>query len=153
MDSKIKINIGQGKGKEPVNPCDPSNGNNTNGQPCLCIARSAASIEIVDGGTITVPVPANACITKIYASGQAAGDTRLLYIEIEVVNFGPAFFSHRARADSDGQFATFETTFVQPLCVGNIDSAVRAGFVRLGPQFEGTLTVVYCENCCEPEPG
>ncbi len=147
MNTQTDCGNQYGKSKKPIHPCD---GEKNTKQPCLCIARSVASEEIVDGGSVQVMVPANSCITKIYASGEALGDTRLLHILIEGFTIGETYFIHRSPARPEGDFAVFETTLVQPLCVGEVDSLVRARFVRLGELFSGTLTVVYCENCCPP---
>ena len=88
------------------------------------------------------------CLTQIFASAETI-QAQLLYIEVEVRNIGAVHNLHRIPANTEGTFAVFEVTFSHPLCVGDIDSAVRANFIRLGDPFNGSLSVLYCENCCQ----
>ncbi|HEY8499741.1 MAG TPA: hypothetical protein VIL89_03905 [Clostridia bacterium] len=145
MDKGCKINIEQTVTKPEV----PPNGNGSIQICCPCIARSVSSIELEpEGGTIAVPIPANACITQIFSSAEAV-QAQLICIEVEVRNIGPSLYLHRIPANPEGTFAVFEVTFSHPLCVGDIDSAVRANFIRFGDTFRGSLSVLYCENCCQ----
>ena len=144
MDKGCKINIEQTITKPTV----PPNGNGNIQICCPCIARSVSSIELEpEGGTIAVPIPANACITQIFASAETI-QAQLLYIEVEVRNIGPSLYLHRIPANTEGTFAVLKL-LSHPLCVGDIDSAVRANFIRLGDPFNGSLSVLYCENCCQ----
>lgn len=153
MDSSSNVNIDKTIRKKKHAKCKkpivPPNCNGNSQHPCPCIAKSVSSQEIEpSGGTIAVPIPANACITQIFSSAEAV-QAQLHYIEVEVRNIGPSLYLHRIPANPEGTFVLFEVTFSHPLCVGNIDSAVRANFIRTGDTFRGTLSVLYCENCCQ----
>lgn len=95
--------------------------------------------------TATVIVPAGSCITKIYASYQTqnASDSAGL---VTISNEGGTYFCQRFESKPSSKFGIFETTFVQPLCVGDEDATVTV----TGPDNTQsvTLTVVYCTDCC-----
>lgn len=113
----------------------------------LCIANSVCNS--VSAGTATVIIPANSCITKIYASMPNASQNAK-YIRIEITSGATTIFCH-ALPNEPGRGVQFDTTLVQPLCVGNTNATatVRA-FDQNNNQLNEilTLTVVYCPNCC-----
>lgn len=113
----------------------------------LCIANSVCNS--VSTGSATVTIPANSCITKIYASmPNVPKDAK--YIRIEVTAGLTTIFCH-ALTNDPTPGVQFDTTLVQPLCVGNTSATatVTALDENNKPLDEIlTLTVVYCPNCC-----
>lgn len=114
----------------------------------LCIARSVCNSG---QASTSVQIPPNACITKILASiQQTAAASRFAAITITPnVDLAQNIFCHRFLEDSQ-QGAEFDTTFVQPLCVG--PAGATALVTAANSSANVTLTVIYCPNCCE-EPG
>jgi|GEM_PF-763646 len=117
---------------------------------CLCVANSVCESD--DDGVATVTVPANSCITKIYASFvQEMGEAK--FALIEGISEETIFFCHRFVEDSNFG-GEFDTTLVQPLCVGDEDVTFTVtAFAPNGDIQDNalvTLTVVYCEDCCTP---
>lgn len=112
----------------------------------LCIASSVCSS--VSTGSATVTIPANSCITKIYASMPNASNNAK-YIRVQITGATSIFCYALPSVPSSG--VTFDTNLIQPLCVGNI---AATGTVTAFNETNGTLneiltlTVVYCPNCC-----
>ena len=133
----------------------------------LCIAKSVCSSNIIIdtspppsiplplplaalSSSVSVTIPANSCITKIYASMPNAPQ-KAKYILIEIVDGSSNKFFCHALPNQPGTGITFDTTLVQPLCVGTTDATatVTALDQNNKPVEEFlTLTVVYCPNCC-----
>lgn len=114
---------------------------------CLCVATSACAVASKGDTEISVTLPANSCITKIYTSGK--NGIQFDSILVTVNNGTGDIFCYRfyLRESLGLQEDNFETTLVQPLCVGSEEATVTAKFEG-GCIDEGTLTVVYCEECC-----
>lgn len=125
----------------------------------LCIANSVCTTNIIvnqpppvqaASSSVSVTIPANSCITKIYASMPNAS-TSAKYILIEVEDGGSNKIFCHALPNLASAGPVFDTTLVQPLCVGNTDATatVTALNQNNAPLNEFlTLTVVYCPNCC-----
>lgn len=111
------------------------------------VSRTVFVHEPAATGPIEVFVPANSCITQIYASAVSRIGAIIDYMEIEI--FSPSSFIHRSLASGDGSFATIEITPVNPLYVGPEPILVRAAAIRRGDPYDGTLTVLYSEDCSE----
>jgi|GEM_PF-740018 len=116
----------------------------------LCAAESAA-FSGTDLVGLSMEIPENAAITKIYASirqfGGAGNESDGGNVEITA---GPdLIFSHSFAKDPAATVGSFETTFVQPLYIGP-DAAVitvRALNGTVGQTvFSIEMTVVYCPN-------
>lgn len=100
--------------------------------PCLCSTLSVCSETTYLQGVsyTTVTIPANSCITKIYAAG--GNDVEIDYAyEITIYRGTKTLYCHRFFPKEYGvnaveyKGAEFETTFIQPLCVGKQDVTVR----------------------------
>lgn len=130
-----------------------------NGGQSLCIANSMCASNIIvitmqplippSTSSVSVIIPGGSCITKIYAAmPNASVDAK--YILIEATVGSTNLFCHALGANpSTG--VEFDTTFVQPLCVGSSDATVKVTALDQNntPNNEFlTLTVVYCPNCC-----
>jgi hypothetical protein len=117
----------------------------------LCIANSVcdSNINEVASSSVSVPIPANSCITKIYASlPNAPSSVKYILIEVTV---GPNNIFCHALPNLGSEDPVFDTTLVQPLCVGNTGATAKVTALDNGddPQNANlTLTVVYCPNCC-----
>jgi hypothetical protein len=133
--------------------CDCCKGGQT-----LCITNSVCDSNIIinqkdpSSVTVSVPIPANSCITKIYASMPNA-PTAAKYILIEVTQLVTSItiFCH-ASPNLASMGPVFDTTLVQPLCVGSTDATATVTSLdqNTKPIEEFlTLTVVYCPNCCQ----
>jgi hypothetical protein len=117
------------------------------GGQALCITNSVCNS--VSTGSATVTIPANSCITKIYASMPNAAQNAK-YIRIEVTSGSTTIFCH-ALPNQPGTGVVFDTTLVQPLCVGAEDAtATVTALNQNNNQLNEilTLTVVYCPDCC-----
>lgn len=121
--------------------------NGDQNKQCLCVATSQCDELEGTETDLSLTLPANSCITKIYVSGSNGGN--LDSILITVNNGTEDIFCQRfyLQGAAGPQGEQFETTLVQPLCVGDTESTVAAEFEGSDPS-EGTLTVVYCTDCC-----
>lgn len=123
-----------------------------NGGQALCIAKSECDSE----STIPalVDIPANSCITKIYASMPNAS-TNAKYFLIEILDGDSTKIFCHAVPNTGNEDPVFDTTLVQPLCVkgtsgtGNAIITVTA-FNQTNTALAEllTLTVVFCPDCC-----
>lgn len=126
--------------------CEGGGGGTT---PTLCIATG--TIDVQATGTALVDIPPNACVTKIYATFRPGVEINTfadVLILPNAVN-APAIFFQTFFENNPGRGA-FETTLVQPLCVGP-DGAIG----RVTAEVQTTvvsITVIYCPNCCAPVP-
>ena len=72
------------------------------------------------------------------------------YIIIEVTTVSTTIFCH-ALPNEPSQECRFDTTLVQPLCVGSTNATATVTALNQNNQHLDeilTLTVVYCPNCC-----
>lgn len=117
----------------------------------LCPAKSMASNNN-SLSQLTLNIPPNVAITKIYASvRQSAGnpiDNANLFMQD---SSGTIFFIAISK-DPNASVGYYETTFIQPLCIGPdgailiIDSLTGSSFVNAQAL---RLTVVYCSDYCD----
>lgn len=116
----------------------------------LCAAESAAFSGTNLVG-LSMEIPENAAITKIYASirqfGGVGNESDGGHVEITA---GPdLIFSHSFAKDPAATLGSFETTFVQPMYVGP-DAVVITLTALNGTAtqtvFSLELTVVYCPD-------
>lgn len=113
----------------------------------LCIATGA--VDVQTGGSALVNIPPNACITKIYASFRPGVDINT-FADVLILPNGPDATSilFQTFFESSPNHGSFETTLVQPLCVGpegavaRVDGEISTTIV--------SITVIYCLECCTP---
>ncbi|MEQ8155492.1 MAG: hypothetical protein ABRQ25_11505 [Clostridiaceae bacterium] len=118
-----------------------------NNRQALCTASSVCSS--VSSCSASVTIPANSCITKIYASMPNASQNAK-YIWIQIIGPAGNIFCH-ALPNEPGRGISFDTNLIQPLCVGN--TAVTALVTAFNQNNNAinellTLTVAYCPDCC-----
>lgn len=129
-----------------VNNCNCDGGGGGNETTALCIASSVADEGI---GSAVVIIPANSCITKIYASFRDnIGINRFAQVTV-LDNAANVFFNQRFVEDFSNS-GEFDTTLVQPLCVGTTQATGRV--ISESQTAMVTITVVYCLGCCPPPP-
>lgn len=134
-------------------------------------ADAAITQETTNAGVITtVDIPANACITKIQASAVQVETTVIwLAYQVNIYNENGKFFCHRFFPNEYDEGAELDTTLVHPLCVGPNGATAKLKYVEYstpelqkvkegesseinsisGNTVTGTLTIVYCEECCK----
>ncbi|MFA9398981.1 MAG: hypothetical protein ACERKV_12065 [Clostridiaceae bacterium] len=116
----------------------------------LCIANSVCATNIGEdpSSSVSVTVPGKSCITKIYASDPFATNTKYMLVEVIDGSANPIFCHTLPNLGNDDP--VFDTTLVQPLCVGDTDATAKVtAFGNTAPVNDKlTLTVVYCLNCC-----
>jgi len=129
----------------------------------LCIANSVCASNITvfqsqpsptpqpPSSSVSVPILANSCITKIYASmPNAPTAAKYILIEVKQLVTDTTIFCH-ALPNLASMGPVFDTTLVQPLCVGSTGAtatvtALNENNVVINEFL--TLTVVYCPDCC-----
>lgn len=127
--------------------CNCDGGGNGGATAALCIATGV--INQGNGGAL-VEIPPNACITKIYSSFRPGGDNT--FVEVLATpngtNVPPIFF--QTYFETSPNHGIFETTLVQPLCVGPDGATVRADAENSTTIV--SINVIYCPECCaQPE--
>lgn len=121
----------------------------------LCGAESVVGSDS-DSQIATVDVPANAGITKIYVSmtqKAGAGDS-IDGGTIVITNIAQTTtsFLYSFSKDPNQRTGNYETTFIQPLCVGPDGASVsinalQGTFGQIADRIQ--VTVVYCPDYCE----
>lgn len=114
----------------------------------LCSASSIAEFT-VNSANLSFTIPANAAITKIYISIQQNDAINGGILDIKSPT--EDIFLHRMSYDPGAAVGEFETTLVQPLCVGPEGATFTfiptSNNVITNVQVI-TATVVYCPNYC-----
>lgn len=116
----------------------------------LCPAKSMASNNN-SLSQLTLNIPPNVAITKIYASVRQSAGNPIDNANLFIQESGTIFFV-AINKDPNASVGYYETTFVQPLCIGSDgailviesltgNSPVNAQALR--------LTVVYCSDYCD----
>jgi hypothetical protein len=129
----------------------------------LCIANSKCASNITvfqsqpspapqpPSSSVSVSIPANSCVTKIYSSmPNAPTAAKYILIEVKELVMDTTIFCH-ALPNLASMGPVFDTTLVQPLCVGSTGAtatvtALNENNVVINEFL--TLTVVYCPGCC-----
>lgn len=132
--------------------CDKCCGSGGQG---LCIASSVSNTDTdVSTVQLTNAIPEKSCITKIYASAvNASKDVK--YIVIEITVNANSIFYHALPNVSSQNGTTFDTNFIQPLCISNkINTVTVTAFDENNSPIADnksrlSITVVFCENCCQ----
>lgn len=86
----------------------------------LCEAESVDG-EIANSSFLTASIPPNAGITKIYVGVQQKPSTP---IDGAFISIGP-IFTHLFSKDPGDSIGSFESTLVQPLCVGPVGADIQ----------------------------
>lgn len=111
----------------------------------LCPAISSVEVESNDTSLI-LQIPPNAAITKIYASvTDHEGEKRRGNIQINTAS--GRVFTQSFVVDPANIVSTYETTLVQPLCVGEEEATALLSASAVAEILE--FTIVYCPNYCE----
>lgn len=128
--------------------CNCDGGGNGGATPALCVATGV--IDQGNGGAL-VEIPPNACITKIYSSFRP-GTGENTFVEVLATPNGtnvPSIF-FQTYFETSPNHGIFETTLVQPLCVGPDGATVRAD-AEISTTIV-SINVIYCPECCaQPE--
>jgi hypothetical protein len=114
---------------------------------CLCPAQTRSQ-TLTASSLITFEIPPNAGITKIYASFVQSEDSPIEGGEIMILSPSALEFNHWFGKDPLAAVGSFETTLVQPLCIG--EEGATLFFSTIG-QIEANVlnvTVVYCPDYC-----
>lgn len=143
-------NIIQNKECQCINTCNctcEGGGNGGGGSSALCISNSVSN---EGNGFADVIIPANSCITKIYASFiDNIGSNRYAQVTILDNALINVLFNQRF-VESSSSLGEFDTTLVQPLCVGPTQAIGRV--IPESQTAAVTMTVIYCQDCCPPPP-
>lgn len=130
--------------------CTALEGDGSDCSRCLCPAQTIAETD-APGDFISFDIPPNAGITKIYASLVQNPDNPIEGVEIFILSptspTGIAY-AHWFSKDPLARVGSFETTLVQPLCIGEEGATLL--YSTLG-QVDATIlhiTVVYCPDYC-----
>lgn len=118
----------------------------------LCAAQSVTDSK-PDVTTLSVDIPPNVGITKIYASitqnpGMPIDGGSIVILE------GTATFAFAFDKDPQATRGKYETTLVQPLCIGPEGAVILLSSSNSGvlvPAAALVLTVVYCPDYCTTE--
>lgn len=124
-------------------------GNVTPSDKILCAAKSVTDSNS-DVTTLSVDIPPNAGITKIYASITQNAGTPIDGGSIVILE-GPAIFAFAFDKDPQATRGKYETTLVQPLCTGPEGAVILLSSSNsnvLVPAAGLVLTVVYCPDYC-----
>lgn len=126
--------------------CAAMAGNGSDG--CnLCPAQTISQTQ-APGTSISFDIPPNAGITKIYASIVQRDDAPITGGEIMILSPSALEFDHWFGKDPMASVGSFETTLVQPMCIG--EEGATLFFSAIG-QIEAAVlnvTVVYCPDFC-----
>ncbi|MHC1684025.1 MAG: hypothetical protein AB6733_13895 [Clostridiaceae bacterium] len=112
----------------------------------LCAAQSAATF-VTNQNLVTLTIPANAGITKIYASITQTQAGPIDTGQVGITLGSNRIFLQQFSKDPETSTGQYETTLVQPLCVGPGEALVYLSTVQTA--FMLTLTVVYCPDYCK----
>lgn len=128
-----------------------------NSGQALCIAKSVCDSNIgasVPTSSVSVNIPGNSCITKIYASmPNPSTNVKYFLVEIEDGDSNKIFCHALPNTGTDDP--VFDTTLVQPLCVkapiSSNDATITVTALNQNSSAVNedlTLTVVFCPDCC-----
>lgn len=120
----------------------------------FCASETVADIDS-DTDQLSIDIPPNAAITKIYVSvRRQPSDTALNNVTIAInenVTLDLLFISH-FNVDEDDMIGSYESTLLHPLCVGPNGATIRVTslddnyFVTISNRI--SITVVYCPDYC-----
>lgn len=111
----------------------------------LCPAQSISQ-SLGSGDLIEFNIPPNAGITKIYASFLQP-ETDIIFGGHIMILSSVLEYDHFFSKSPLEQIGSFDTTFVQPLCIGEEGATL---FFTPVPRVDASLsiTVVYCPDFC-----
>lgn len=121
----------------------------------LCAAELVENHVSFSASSVIVDIPPNAAITDIYAFiFEGADDIRRGEIAISSDNFITYDFLYYFDKDPAATTASYETSFIHPICVGPDGVQVQLTAIGVGgPVNAGlVLNVAYCPDYCEVSP-
>jgi hypothetical protein len=120
----------------------------------FCASETVADIDS-DTDQLSIDIPPNAAITKIYVSvRRQPSDTALNNVTIAInenVTLDLLFITH-FNVDEDDMIGSYESTLLHPLCVGPNGATIRVTslddnyFVTASDRI--AITIVYCPDYC-----
>ena len=114
---------------------------------CLCPAQSKAVTKAPED-FISFELPPNAGITKIYASLVQNPAAPIDGVEILIIGPLELEFAHWFSKDPLARVGSFETTLVQPLCIGEEGATLLYTTLNQVDATILSITVVYCPDYC-----
>lgn len=118
----------------------------------LCPAQSVADADAL-ANSLTVDIPPGAAITKIYASMKQSSDALInnAFISINDNVTNDELFTIAINKDPNDVVGLFETTLVQPLCIGVNGARITILPLNLNTSVVAEsldITVIYCPDYC-----
>ena len=114
---------------------------------CLCPAQSKAVTKAPED-FISFELPPNAGITKIYVSLVQNPAAPIDGVEILIIGPLELEFAHWFSKDPLARVGSFETTLVQPLCIGEEGATLLYTTLNQVDATILSITVVYCPDYC-----
>lgn len=142
-----------------VAACNNNNNNNNNNNytvelnpKVLCPAQSVADSDAL-ANSLTVDIPPGAAITKIYASMKQSTDAPInnAFISINDNVTNDELFTIAINKNPNDVVGLFETTLVQPFCIGENGAKITILPLNLNTSVVAEsldITVIYCPDYC-----
>lgn len=118
----------------------------------LCAATGVTKTSAPGDSVMSLDIPSNAAITKLYVSIWQEPGMPIDSANLTIIGEPGTIFNLDFSKDPNEKVGNYETTFIQPLCIGEEEFAVAVlaaySGQSLGAPHKMQITVIYCPDYC-----
>lgn len=118
----------------------------------LCAATGATKTSSPGDSVMSLALPSNAAITKLFVSIWQEPGMPIDSGNLTILGEPGTIFELDFSKDPDVKVGNYETTFIQPLCIGEeeLATAILTAYSgqSLGAPLKMIITVIYCPDYC-----